>query len=567
MYKKRGGQIDALSSPMFFGGVRLDTRNVWVQMAELIPWEAFERKYAENFEGSTTGNPAKPARMAIGTLVIKERYRFSDDDVIEEIRMNPYLQYFIGQPEFTHEAPFDQSVITRFRQRVTPEMLSEINDIVIGRKKVEEDEKEKKPPDDEPPTGGGGMPEHGLEKDSEHEPVSEDESANEGTMILDATCAPQDIRYPTDISLLSEAREKLEEMIDVAHGAGLTEGKKPRTYPNRARRDYLRFARNRKPNHKLLRKSLRKQLGYVGRDLSHLDAILSRHPDALSERLMTYLLTIRTLFEQQIEMYDKRTHSVEHRIVSLHQPYVRPIVRGKSTAPVEFGAKVGISLINGFARVEKLSWDAFNEGGTLQETVERFKADTGHYPARILADKLYRTRENLAYCKKHGIRMSGPKLGRPPNDKALYREQCRIEREESGERSAIEGTFGVGKRRYTLERIMTRLQHTSEVSIHVSFLTMNLFRRLRLLLVLFSTGPFLRPKPQFSSSDPFLRSRLLPLCLALDHLVACAVDPNLEEVVSRTYDEPSSIVKEHKIHSYLYPAVILALQSLPQPFF
>ena len=513
MYRKRGGQIDALSSPIFFGGVRLDPTNTWVRLAEMIPWESFEEKYAENFEGATTGNPAKPARMAIGTLIIKARYRFSDDDVIEEIRMNPYLQYFIGLGGFAHEAPFDQSVITRFRKRVTPEMLSEINDIIIGRKKAEEGE-QTEPPDDQPPSSGSGTLGDGSEKGSEAEP------ANEGTMILDATCAPQNIRYPTDISLLNEAREKLEEMIDAAHAAGLTEGKKPRTYRNRARWDYLRFARNRRPNHKLIRKSLRKQLGYVGRDISHLDAILRRHPDALSERLMAYLSIIHTLFEQQIEMYNNRTHSVEHRVVSLHQPYVRPIVRGKRTAPVEFGAKVGISLVNGYARVEKLSWDAFNEGGTLQESVERFRADTGHYPARILADKLYRTRENLAYCKRHGIRMSGPKLGRPPKDKALYREQCRMEREESGERSAIECTFGVGKRRYTLGCIMTRLRHTSEVSIHVSFLTMNLFRRLRLLLVLFSADPFSRLGALNSCFGPFRLFRFPSLEPAHGYLAA-----------------------------------------------
>jgi len=225
---------------------------------------------------------------------------------------------------------------------------------------------------------------------------------------------------------------------------------------------------------------------------------------------MTYLSTIRTLYEQQKEMYDKRTHSVANRIVSLHQPHVRPIVRGKASTPVEFGAKIEASLVNGYGRIEKLSWDAFDEGGTLQESAERLKADTGHYPASILADKKFRTRDNLAYCKKHGIRLSGPKLGRPPKDKDLYREQCRIEREESGERSAIEGAFGVGKRRYTLGCVMTRLQHTSEVSIHVSFLTMNLFRRLRLLLVPFSASAFSRSGSQNSCCDPFRLFRLPP---------------------------------------------------------
>lgn len=114
----------------------------------LTPWERIEERYSKRFDGEDTGNPAKPARMAVGTLVIKERYRFSDEDTVEEIRMNPYLQYYIGLPGFQHEAPFDASTITRFRKRMTPEMLSEINDIVIGRAKDK---------DEDPWDGSGGI--------------------------------------------------------------------------------------------------------------------------------------------------------------------------------------------------------------------------------------------------------------------------------------------------------------------------------------------------------------------------------------------------------------------------
>lgn len=479
MYKRRNGQMSALETPMFFGGVTLDPSNQWVKLAALTPWDFIEEQYAARFEGEMTGNPAKTSRMAVGTLIIKERYRFSDEDVVEEIRMNPYLQYYIGMPAFTHEAPFDASTITRFRKRMTPEMLREINDIIIGRVKLT-DEQSAEPPED--PPSADGPPSEPDERDAE-----EGETANEGTMILDATCTPQNIRFPTDISLLDEARKKLESLIDKVHVAGLTEGKKPRTYRRRARRDYLRFIRNRNPSKKFLRKSIRKQLGYVARDLSYLEKILKQHPAALSTQQMTLFSTIRTLYRQQQEMYTNRTHSVTDRIISLSQPHVRPIVRGKTATPVEFGAKIEMSLVGGYARIEKLSWDAFNEGGTLQDSVERFKADTGHYPSRILADKLFRTRENLRYCKANHIRMSGPKLGRPPKDKALYQEQLRMERKESGERSAIECEFGVGKRRYTMGCIMTRLQHTSEVSIYVTVLTMNLFKRLRLSFALLAT--------------------------------------------------------------------------------
>jgi len=92
---------------------------------------------------------------------------------------------------------------------------------------------------------------------------------------------------------------------------------------------------------------------------------------------------------------------------------------------------------------------------------------------------VYRNRDNLKYCKERGIRMSGPKLGRPPKDKELYHQQLLEERLESGERSAIESSFGVGKRRYGLNLVMERLQETSEVTIHVCVLTMNLWKRLR----------------------------------------------------------------------------------------
>lgn len=475
MYRQRKGQLNALENAAFFGGVVLDPNNQWVRLAEITPWEAIEQEYAQSFEGIITGNPAKSARMAIGTVIIKERYGFSDEDVVEEIRMNPYLQYYIGLSEFTHKAPFDASTITRFRKRATPEMLATINDLVVGRAKRR---KRSEDPPEGPPTSGS-VDDLAAEKVVPGETAPE----NIGTMILDATCASQSIRFPTDISLLNEAREKLEAMIDAVHAAGLTEGQKPRTYRKRARKDYLRYARNRKPTLKLLRKSLRKQLGYVARDLSHLDPILNRHPDALSARQMEILSIIRRLYAQQREMYDQGTRTVKDRIVSISQPHVRPIVRGKAGHPTEFGAKIEASLVDGYLRIEMLSWDAFNEGGTLQASVERFRADTGQYPSRILADKIFRTRENLDYCKAHGIRLNGPKLGRPPKDKALYREQLRIEREESGERSAIECAFGVGKRRYTLGCVMTRLQHTSEVSIHMSVLTMNLFRKLRLSFV------------------------------------------------------------------------------------
>lgn len=435
--------------------------------------------------------------MALGTLLIKERYQFSDEDTVEEIGMNPYLQHFIGLSEFTHKAPMDASSLTHFRKRVSPEMLSRLNDCVIGLNAAEK--KDEEPPKDDP-TGGTEGGQRGE--------CQEPEQAR-GTLILDATCAPQAIRYPTDISLLNEARELLEKMVEVGYRVGGWQ-QKPRTYCQIARRDYLRYARNRKPSRKQLRKALRRQLGYVARDIGYIQRLLSTNPQALAPRMREQFETILRLYAQQRQMYDTRTHSVENRIVSIHQPWVRPIVRGKTNAPVEFGAKIEVALYEGYARLERLDWDAFNEGGTLQASVIRYRAATGHYPARILADKVFRTRDNLTFCKQHGIRLNGPALGRPPKDKALYREQCRLEKAESGERNAIECAFGVAKRRYSLGYIPTRLQHTSEVAIHLAFLSMNLQKRLRSLWAAFFSRCF-SPFPGASTFSffPFFLNRCL----------------------------------------------------------
>ena len=219
--------------------------------------------------------------------------------------------------------------------------------------------------------------------DSDNHPGA---GGNSGTMIVDATCAPSNIRYPQDVSRLNEARESAEKLLDVLHNPA--DGKKPRTYRQRARKDYLKYVRCRKHTAKMTRKAIGKQLTYLRRALNAVDGKLSLGK-SLTTRQMERLDTIRTVYAQQKYMYDNRTHSVPDRIVSLSQPFVRPIVRGKAGKPVEFGAKLDISVVDGWTRLEFCSFDAYNEAGNLQEMAERFREREGHYPSRILADKIY----------------------------------------------------------------------------------------------------------------------------------------------------------------------------------
>jgi hypothetical protein len=204
---------------------------------------------------------------------------------------------------------------------------------------------------------------------------------------------------------------------------------------------------------------------------------------ALSNKQYKNLLVITEIYRQQEIMFESETSRIDDRIVSLTQPHLRPIVRGKAGKPVEFGAKLAVSCFNGYVFLEHLSWDNFNESGDLKKQIEDYKEFTGYYPESVHVDKIYRTRENRAWCKERGIRLSGPPLGRPP--KNISKEAKKQAQLDERIRNEIEGKFGQGKRRYGLARIMAKLRETSETTIAISFLVINLSTLLRQVYCLF----------------------------------------------------------------------------------
>jgi transposase, IS5 family len=447
----------------FSGNLRSDNR--WVELSAIIPWQEIEEQYASLFS-DTMGAPAKTFRIALGALIIKERLSLTDEETVEQIRETPYLQYFIGFTEYKDEAPFNPSMMVHFRKRITSEILTNINDIIVNRK-LQKD----KPQDDEPtdPTGGSCADDEPSE--------SCDSNENSGTMMIDASVAPADIAYPTDLNLLNESREQLEDIIDTLYEPIKETTKKPRTYRQKARKDYLFVAKRRKAGKKAIRQAIKKQLQYIRRDMKHIERLFKRSSlSVLSSRQYRNLLVINELYRQQESMFERRSHSIEDRIVSIAQPHVRPIVRGKASANVEFGAKIMVSQINELNILEEISWDNVNEATLLQNQIERYHDRMGVYPEAVLADKLYRNRDNLQYCKIRGIRLSGPKLGRPC---AGSSQDKKIEKADSAKRNAIEGTFGTAKRRYSMNRIMMKLRETSETSISLIILVMNLEKLLR----------------------------------------------------------------------------------------
>ena len=148
-----------------------------------------------------------------------------------------------------------------------------------------------------------------------------------------------------------------------------------------------------------------------------------------------------------------------------------------SSKAVEFGAKLSVSCFDNYVFLDHLSWDNFNESGDLETQVEAYKNYTGYYPSSVHVDKIYRTRANRVWCKERGIRISGSPLGRKP--KNISKEAKKQAVDDERVRNVIEGKFGQAKRRYSLNCIMSKLTSTSETSIAIIFLVMNLSRLLR----------------------------------------------------------------------------------------
>jgi len=304
-------------------------------------------------------------------------------------------------------------------------------------------------------------------------------------LIVDATCTPADIRYPTDMSILNKARMNAEKFIDYlySHFRYHFENK-PRDYREVAHKNFIAYTKKRKPRGKVRRKALRKQLNYLRRDINFIEDIIVRisKADLQRDRKLYKLVqrheTIKDVYTQQKYMYTEKVNRVDNRIVSISQPHVRPIVRGKAGTNVEFGAKISLSLIDGFSFIDRLSWNSFNEAKDLIPQIKKYKERTGYYPISVHADKIYQNRENRKFCKDNNIRITGKPLGRPRKETKKNKEELIAEKrqryQDDIDRIAVEGRFGVGKRRYGLGLIKSKLKETSETDIYVSILVLNL---------------------------------------------------------------------------------------------
>ena len=451
---------------------KLTSNNRWIKMADAIPWDKIVGHY-DNLFKSSEGRPPISGRVILGAMMIKHIESLTDRGTIQHIQENMFMQYFLGYSSFTNEAPFSDTLFVEIRKRLTLELLSKINDIIALHCIKEEDQTGPPPPapsqdsnenDSAVQSDVIAVTSEVTDKSIEQNCVSETTSkvcvqtkCNRGKLITDATVAPQNITYPTDLKLLNAARQKSEELIDKLYTPLLHGEIKVRTYRQIARKDFLNTAKRKAKSIKVIYKANGSQLRYLKRNLGHIEFLLKAYPCfPLTPKEQKYLMILHIVYQQQEQMHRIRSNRIEDRIVNIHQLYVRPIVRGKESAKVEFGSKLQVAIVLGFTFIDHLSWDAFNEGKYLAHTVEKYKERFGFYPAEVLADQIYCTRDNRKQLKEKGIKLIAKPLGRP-SSKAVAVHLS------PGERNPIEGKFGQAKIAYGLKNIKAKLKETSEL--------------------------------------------------------------------------------------------------------
>jgi transposase, IS5 family len=423
-------------------------------LAGLIPWDEICSLYLKNVNVSNTGRPPLNPRIVIGYLIIKHLCNLDDREAVEQMAENIYMQYFLGYSSFTNEPPFDASLFVDFRKRLEMDSINSINEKIAELKANLSSQSNAESENDNDSTDSNNF-------------SSPSEVQNKGRIILDATACPQDIAYPTDLDLLSDAREKSEQLIDKLYDPKLHENK-PRTYRKVARKRYLQTVQKKNKTQKEIRKATGSQLRFLKRNMDSINRLLDSYKTIpLKPKNYKYLLVLNTLYEQKKEMYNSKVHRIEDRIVSIHQPHVRPIVRGKTQAKVEFGAKIHVSLIDGISFLDEISWDAFNEGSHMMDYIEKYRSRFGFCPREVLADQIYCNRINRAALKEKGIKLLAKPLGRPS---AVQKHLS------PGERNPIEGKFGQAKTAYGLNRVKARLRGTSESWIASIILVLNLVK-------------------------------------------------------------------------------------------
>ncbi len=446
MYPK---EIPLFKELMPYSG-QIDLENRWIKMAEILPWDELDGIYQRYFDDRKL-SVVKKCRLIMGLMVGQMILEMSDRQIVEYFHENPYFQYFCGQDTFVTKLNgrvIHPSLLSKRRRRLGIEYMkafeSEVLKILVTR---------------------------GVVKGKK--------------LMLDATVFEANITYPNDVKLLNTVREwgchtilKIKNILDPKQ--------KIRTMKRSARKVYLQYQKTRRKTDAYIRKTRNRMLRFTKRNIGQLELLIARAKSNTESFVVSNLSKIeerlsvaKLIYEQQLTMAKTRGKRVANRIVSFHQPLVRPMIRGKEGGNYEFGIKAHVALVDGYAFLDRAQPDPFHEGNLLPDSVTQHTQRFGKPPQIVIADQLYATRSNRTFLKDHNIHHAFKSIGRPPN---ISEKTARLERasrkNHQVSRNAIEGLFGHLKSRFNLNRTTWTVPNGPDFQVRLGLMAFNLHRAL-----------------------------------------------------------------------------------------
>ena len=421
---------------------KLDDNHELIKISKAIDWPALSDKLAK-FYCPDNGRPAKPSQAKVGLLILKHLYRLSDDDLVDLIKRDLYAQY-LCDVSFGEAIKFIHSTtLVKFRKKIGLSGIKLIEEEVLNSLKRTKLLKGRK-------------------------------------LVCDTTVVPSNISYPTDISLLEKVRAKAVKYLEKAKQFGADTF---RTYKRTARKTFITYQKIRHHTIQSRRRTQKKILQFSKRNTAQLknalekisqktDTSLNGIKEEVKEQFLKeakrFLATASNIVEQQKNIYKRLP--VKERIVSVHQPHLRPMVRGKYPVEVEFGPKILLNLKNNFLFLEYLSFNNTSDSQLLDISLKGYQERFGNTPTQLAADRgfwskdNYRLAENLK-IKKIAIENKGKSsyLKGKPFRERLRRLRC-----------SIEAKISLSKRKYGLDRIRYTMPQGEEMWVRLGLMAMNL---------------------------------------------------------------------------------------------
>jgi IS5 family transposase len=402
-----------------------------VKKEGMIPWEELIEVIGRQY--SLRGTKSKSIRMMLGLELAKRELGISDEKVVAMLSTDIALQYFCGMRSFGEEDIPDPSSMKYFRKRLDTETMREIESIVTKAL------------------------------------VPYLPRRRRGQVIVDTTCMEANVTFPTDTKLLKKTWLKLVGVAEEIRENGkdiVIRGKQKllkeiRGFDLQRKKGKKLIQKMRKKVWREVRKLEKKIMKVIEKKANTTKKTLKETIEGLGKKTKATIKTAQKIIAQQGEMIREKTHSVKDRIVSFHEPTVRPIVRGKEGKNVEFGSKAGISVIGGFLGVShNLSSDNYSDTDIIKDTLKRYEEIRGKPPIEMVGDRGFHSPGNHDLLQEKGIRDGLEYRGKIPKKRQVALPDKKTRKRMKNQRSVVEGRIGnlkrMGRRcKYRAENMQT----------------------------------------------------------------------------------------------------------------